>query len=114
MPFSIADGAGRAALLARVRAEREAKICDASLQTAPVGTAGCNGCKITVPLQLCTGDLGFASAKTYDIEVWLPSSNEFMEISSCSNTEAFQARRSWIRFKPKSGPKSQSLNSCTP
>ena len=54
-------------------------------------------------VQLCTGDMGFASSKTYDIEVWLPSANEFMEISSCSNTEAFQARRSGIRFKPKSG-----------
>ena len=52
---------------------------------------------------LCTGDMGFASTKTYDLEVWLPSANEFMEISSCSNTEAFQARRSGIRFKPKSG-----------
>ncbi len=52
---------------------------------------------------LCTGDMGFASSKTYDIEVWLPSSSEFMEISSCSNTEAFQARRSGIRFKPKGG-----------
>jgi seryl-tRNA synthetase len=52
---------------------------------------------------LCTGDMGFASAKTYDIEVWLPSSREFMEISSCSNCEAFQARRSGIRFKPKGG-----------
>jgi seryl-tRNA synthetase len=52
---------------------------------------------------LCTGDMGFASSKTYDIEVWLPSANEFMEISSCSNTEAFQARRSGIRFKPKVG-----------
>ena len=54
-------------------------------------------------VQLCTGDMGFASSKTYDIEVWLPSSGEFMEISSCSNTEAFQARRSGIRFKPKGG-----------
>ena len=54
-------------------------------------------------VQLCTGDLGFASSKTYDIEVWLPSANEFMEISSCSNTESFQARRSGIRFKPKGG-----------
>ena len=54
-------------------------------------------------VQLCTGDMGFASAKTYDVEVWLPSSNEFMEISSCSNTEAFQARRSGIRYKPKGG-----------
>jgi seryl-tRNA synthetase len=52
---------------------------------------------------LCTGDMGFASSKTYDIEVWLPSAKEFMEISSCSNTEAFQARRSGIRFKPKGG-----------
>jgi len=54
-------------------------------------------------VQLCTGDMGFASAKTYDIEVWLPSTNEFMEISSCSNTEAFQARRSGIRFRAKGG-----------
>ena len=54
-------------------------------------------------VQLCTADMGFASAKTYDVEVWLPSTNEFMEISSCSNTEAFQARRSGIRFKPKGG-----------
>jgi seryl-tRNA synthetase len=54
-------------------------------------------------VQLCTGDIGFASAKTYDIEVWLPSTGEFMEISSCSNTEAFQARRSGIRFKPRGG-----------
>ncbi len=54
-------------------------------------------------MQLCTADMGFASAKTYDLEVWLPSSGEFMEISSCSNTEAFQARRSGIRYKPKTG-----------
>jgi len=52
---------------------------------------------------LCTGDLGFAASKTYDLEVWLPSSSEFMEISSCSNCEAFQARRAGIRFKPKGG-----------
>ncbi|HJZ63247.1 MAG TPA: serine--tRNA ligase [Candidatus Acidoferrum sp.] len=56
---------------------------------------------------LSTGDMGFASSKTYDIEVWLPSSNEFMEISSCSNCEAFQARRAGIRFKPKSAGKSE-------
>lgn len=55
---------------------------------------------------LSTGDMGFASAKTYDLEVWLPSSNEFREISSCSNCEAFQARRAGIRFKPKGGGKS--------
>jgi seryl-tRNA synthetase len=56
---------------------------------------------------LCTGDMGFASAKTYDIEVWLPSTNEFREISSCSNCESFQARRAGIRFKPKKGGKSE-------
>ena len=49
---------------------------------------------------LCTGDMGFASAKTYDIEVWLPSQATFREISSCSNTEAFQARRANIRYRP--------------
>jgi seryl-tRNA synthetase len=48
---------------------------------------------------LCTGDLGFASAKTYDIEVWLPSQQAYREISSCSNTEAFQARRASIKFR---------------
>src|SRR6516165_765772 len=56
---------------------------------------------------LCSGDMGFASAKTYDIEVWLPSTNEFREISSCSNCEAFQARRAGIRFRPKGGGKSE-------
>src|SRR5471032_341818 len=50
-------------------------------------------------IELCTGDLGFASAKTYDIEVWLPSQNTYREISSCSNTEAFQARRANIKFR---------------
>ena len=49
---------------------------------------------------LCTGDIGFASAKTYDIEVWLPSQQRYREISSCSNTMAFQARRANIRFRP--------------
>jgi seryl-tRNA synthetase len=54
---------------------------------------------------LCTGDMGFSSAKTFDIEVWLPGQNGFKEISSCSNFEAFQARRAGIRFK--SGKKSE-------
>jgi seryl-tRNA synthetase len=54
-------------------------------------------------VNLCAGDLGFAAAKTYDIEVWLPSAREFKEISSCSNCEAFQARRSGIRAKAKGG-----------
>ncbi len=58
-------------------------------------------------MQLCSGDTGFASSKTYDIEAWLPSTGEFMEISSCSNCEAFQARRAGIRFKPKGGGKSE-------
>ena len=54
---------------------------------------------------LSTGDLGFSNAKTYDIEVWLPSQNAFREISSCSNYEAFQARRANIRFRRASGAK---------
>jgi seryl-tRNA synthetase len=54
---------------------------------------------------LSTGDLGFGSAKTYDIEVWLPSQNTFREISSCSNYEAFQARRAQIRFRRAGGAK---------
>jgi seryl-tRNA synthetase len=49
---------------------------------------------------LCTGDLGFSSAKTYDLEVWLPGQNAYREISSCSNFEDFQARRANIRFRP--------------
>lgn len=54
---------------------------------------------------LCTGDMGFSAAKTYDLEVWLPSQNQFREISSCSNFEAFQARRAAIRCKGASGKK---------
>lgn len=54
---------------------------------------------------LSTGDLGFGPAKTYDIEVWLPSQNSFREISSCSNYEAFQARRAQIRFRRAGGGK---------
>lgn len=52
---------------------------------------------------LCTGDMGFSSAKTYDLEVWLPSQHTFREISSCSNCEAFQARRAAIRYRSKTG-----------
>lgn len=54
---------------------------------------------------LCTGDMGFSSAKTYDIEVWVPSEETYREISSCSNFEDFQARRASIRFRPKGGGK---------
>jgi seryl-tRNA synthetase len=56
---------------------------------------------------LCTGDMGFASAKTYDIEVWLPSQKTYREISSCSNTEAFQARRASIRYRPSGTGKAE-------
>ena len=55
---------------------------------------------------LSTGDLGFSSAKSYDVEVWLPGLNEFKEISSCSNCEAFQARRAEIRYRPDAKGKS--------
>ncbi len=54
-------------------------------------------------VELCTGDLGFSAAKTYDIEVWIPSQNRYREISSCSNCEDFQARRARIRFRDKDG-----------
>lgn len=59
---------------------------------------------------LCTGDMGFASAKTFDIEVWLPSQNAFREISSCSNTEGFQARRANIKFRPDGAGKPQHVH----
>jgi seryl-tRNA synthetase len=54
-------------------------------------------------LQLCTGDLGFASAKSYDIEVWSPGQDAYLEVSSCSNCEDFQARRMQLRFKDRDG-----------
>ena len=59
--------------------------------------------KLNIPyriLQLCTSDLGFASAKSYDIEVWSPGCNEWLEVSSCSNCSDFQARRANIRYRP--------------
>jgi seryl-tRNA synthetase len=59
---------------------------------------------------LCTGDMGFSSAKTYDIEVWIPSENTYREISSCSNFEDFQARRAGIRYRPKEGGKPRLLH----
>ncbi len=59
---------------------------------------------------LCTGDMGFASAKTYDLEVWLPSQNAYREISSCSNTEAFQARRANIKYRPEGTGKAEFLH----
>jgi seryl-tRNA synthetase len=60
---------------------------------------------------LCTGDMGFASTKTYDIEVWAPGRNEWLEVSSCSNVESFQARATNIRFRAEAGAK---RSSCIP
>jgi len=54
-------------------------------------------------VELCSGDLGFGSAKTYDIEVWSPGQDAFLEVSSCSNYEDFQARRMQLRFKDRDG-----------
>ena len=62
--------------------------------------------KLALPyrvLALCTGDMGFASTKTYDLEVWLPAQNTYREISSCSNCESFQSRRMQTRFKNVQG-----------
>jgi seryl-tRNA synthetase len=58
-------------------------------------------------MALSTGDMGFSSAKTYDLEVWLPGQGLFREISSCSNFEAFQARRANIRYRPEGGKKTE-------
>jgi len=57
-------------------------------------------------IALCSGDIGFSAAKTYDIEVWVPSQNKYREISSCSNTEDFQARRAMIKYRAKENGKS--------
>jgi seryl-tRNA synthetase len=59
---------------------------------------------------LCTGDMGFASAKTYDLEVWLPAEGRYREISSCSNCETFQARRAELRYRPAGGGKADYLH----
>jgi seryl-tRNA synthetase len=56
-------------------------------------------------ITLCTGDMGFSAAKTYDVEVWIPGQNTYREISSCSNCRDFQARRANIRFRPNGGGK---------
>ncbi len=61
-------------------------------------------------ITLCTGDMGFASSKTYDIEVWLPGQNTYREISSCSNCEDFQARRANLRFRPANGGKPEFIH----
>jgi seryl-tRNA synthetase len=61
-------------------------------------------------MNLCAGDLGFSAAKTYDLEVWLPGQNVYREISSCSNFEAFQARRANIRYRPSAQKKTEFLH----
>jgi seryl-tRNA synthetase len=66
--------------------------------------------KLNIPhrvVQLCTGDLGFAACKTYDIEMWAPGCAEWLEVSSCSNCSDFQARRANIRYRPEPGAKSE-------
>jgi len=66
--------------------------------------------KLDIPhrvVQLCTGDLGFAACKTYDIEMWAPGCAEWLEVSSCSNCCDFQARRASIRYRPEAGAKSE-------
>jgi seryl-tRNA synthetase len=66
--------------------------------------------KLCIPyrvVQLCTGDLGFAACKTYDIEMWAPGCAEWLEVSSCSNCSDFQARRANIRYRPEPGAKSE-------
>jgi seryl-tRNA synthetase len=66
--------------------------------------------KLDIPhrvVQLCTGDLGFAACKTYDIEMWAPGCAEWLEVSSCSNCSDFQARRANIRYRPEPGAKTE-------
>ena len=61
-------------------------------------------------LSLCAGDIGFQSAKTYDIEVWSPGCEEWLEVSSCSTCEDFQARRSNLRYRPEAGARPQFMH----
>jgi seryl-tRNA synthetase len=58
-------------------------------------------------LEIVTGDLGFSATKKYDVEIWSPGCAEWLEVSSCSNTEAFQARRANLKYRPKDGKKAQ-------
>jgi seryl-tRNA synthetase len=60
--------------------------------------------------EIVTGELGFTAAKKYDIEMWAPGSGEWLEVSSCSNCEAFQARRAEIRYRPKPGAKPEHVH----
>ena len=92
LPHAITFGAGRMAFYAAL----EALLGHAEIVLQKLG----------LPyrvVKLCTGDMGFSSATTYDIEVWLPAQNTYREISSCSNFEAFQARRMQARFRNAAG-----------
>ena len=69
--------------------------------------------KLNLPYRvvlLCTGDMGFSAAKTYDLEVWLPGQGKYREISSCSNCTDFQARRMQARYRPKDSKKPQPVH----
>ncbi len=73
--------------------------------------ATCRALKIPFRTKLlCTGDMGFASTKTYDIELWAPGQNEWLEVSSCSNVEDFQARRANLRYRPEPGGRPEFLH----
>ena len=61
-------------------------------------------------LELCTGDLGFAASKSYDVEMWASGTSEWLEVSSCSNCTDFQSRRSAIRYRPESGGRPRFLH----
>lgn len=73
--------------------------------------AACDICRaLKIPfrrLEICTGDLGFSASKKYDVEMWSPGCGEWLEVSSCSNTEAFQARRANLKYRPKGQKKTQ-------
>jgi seryl-tRNA synthetase len=56
-------------------------------------------------IELCAADLGFSSVRTYDLEMWAPGSAEWLEVSSCSNCDSFQARRANVRYRPEKGAK---------
>jgi seryl-tRNA synthetase len=86
------------------------KICSPEQSNAELESLTANAERILQKLGLhyrvivlCTGDMGFGSAKTYDIEVWAPGQNSYLEVSSCSNFEDYQARRMNLRFKGEDG-----------
>ena len=82
----------------------EASASEHELLTADCGARSCSSSDLHYRvIELCTGDLGFGSARTYDIEVWSPGQNAYLEVSSCSNFEEFQARRMNLRFKDAEG-----------